>query len=158
MTVGVREGAQGRGVPTIGVMLRRWRTWGTRRRVEELIRGGVGVSERAWRASPGRDAAGLAAEVAAWAREEMAGMRRPFGVDQVALALAWRDGRGRVFCSASLGVMRPGAFYDGTAEQRLAEAFAGALGLAEGREAEVLAALVRLGDLAFELQGAARAA
>ncbi len=158
MTVVGGEGAQARGVSTIGVMLRRWRSWGTRRRVEELIRGGVGVSERAWRCDGGADPARLAAEVAMWAREEMAGMRRPFGVDQVALALAWRDGRGRVVCSASLGVMRPVAFYDGSAEGQLKEAFGSALGLTDGSETEVLAALVRLGDLAYELQGEARAA
>jgi uncharacterized protein YaiE (UPF0345 family) len=88
----------------------------------------------------------------------MARMRRPFGVDHVALALACRDGRGRVTCSASLGVVRPGAFYDGTAEARLAQALEGALGMGPDGGVEVQVALLRLGDLAFELQGGAQAA
>jgi hypothetical protein len=126
--------------------------------VEELIRAGVGVSERTWRLAGEGDGRTLAREMAGWARDEMATMRRPFGVDHVALALACRDDRGRVFCSASLGVVRPAAFYEGDAEARLAEALEGAWRLAEGGEAEVLAALLRLGDIAFELHGEPRAA
>ncbi|PFG74029.1 hypothetical protein [Tepidiforma thermophila] len=124
----------------------------------QLIREGVGVSERTWTVERLEDSTDLAVRVAAWAREEMATMRRPFGVDHVAVALACRDGGGRVFASASLGVVRPGAFYGGEAEARLAEALEGALRLAPGGRAEVLVALVRLGDLAFELQGAQQAA
>jgi len=126
--------------------------------VAQLIRDGVGVSERTWTVEGPGMGADLAGRVAAWAREEMATMRRPFGVDHVALALACRDGAGRVFASASLGVVRPDAFYGGDAEARLAEALEGALRLAPGGRAEVLVALVRLGDLAFELQGAQQAA
>lgn len=145
-------------MPTIGVMLARWRHWGTRRRVEALIREGVGVSERTWRVEGEAEAAGLTAEVVAWAREAMGEMRRPLGVDHVVLALGLCDRRGRVVCSASFGVMRPGAFYDGSAEARVAEAVDGALRMVPAGGAEMLAALLRLGDLAFELQGAARAA
>ncbi len=99
----------------------------------------------------------LADAIAAWAREEMAGMRRPGGIDQVVLALACRDGSGRVVCSASLGVVRPGAFYDGTAAAELAAALAAGRELA-GPAGEVLVALLRLGELAFELQGGQAAA
>lgn len=140
------------------MMLARWRRWGTRRRVEALIRGGVGVSERVWLVGGAEEGSRLAEEIGAWARAEMAGMRRPFGVDHVALALACRDAAGRVRCSASLGVVRPGAFYDGSAEGRLAVALEAALGMAPSGGLEVQVALLRLGDLAFELQGGLQAA
>lgn len=84
-------------------------------------------------------------------------MRRPGGIDQVVMALACRDGAGRVVCSASLGVVRPGAFYDGTAEAELTDALAAARAVA-GEDGEVLVALLRLGDLAYRLQGGRAAA
>ncbi len=86
-----------------------------------------------------------------WVRGQMGEMRRPYGIDHVALALACRDTSGTVVCSNSMGVVRPESFYS-EAGARSVEGF-----LADARRAagpgpvEVVGALLSLGDLAFEL-------
>ncbi|MEO8541106.1 MAG: hypothetical protein ABI577_15295, partial [bacterium] len=64
----------------------------THRKVEQLIRHGVGVREATWpledHAEPATEA--LVADVIEWVRSSMGEMRRPYGIDHVALALAAR--------------------------------------------------------------------
>ena len=118
----------------------------TRRRLANLIGDGVGVHRRSWRGSE-RSADGLLQ----WVRDGMAGMRRPNGINQVALALACRDTEGALRRSSSLGVVPPAAFYGGRGEDGL-RAFLVEVGeLPAEDQAEVSAALVCLGDLAFAL-------
>jgi hypothetical protein len=126
----------------------------TTRRVERLIRDGVGVREAVWQVEGLGEAEAdvqLAAEMVSWVRRQMGEMRRPYGIDHVALALACRDASGTVVCSNSLGVVRPESFYS-EAGQRSVEGF-----LADARRAagegplELVGALLSLGDIAFEL-------
>ncbi|MCC6382093.1 MAG: hypothetical protein IT304_06255 [Dehalococcoidia bacterium] len=125
----------------------------TRRRVERLIRQGVGVREAAWQLpiddTDNRQA--LVEQILAWVRDSMAAMRRPYGIDQVALALACRDAAGRVVCSNSFGVVHPALFYGAEGADRIASFFGdlGAVPLASRHE--VVGALLSLGDIAYEL-------
>lgn len=130
----------------------------THRKVERLIRDGVGVREACWRLDEGRagqDTDALVDGVITWVRGAMSSMRRPYGIDHVALALAARDDSGKVLCSNSLGVLRPGSFYgdEGAAQVR---AFLGdAHRVMNGRGGEMIGALLSLGDIAFELNAKA---
>jgi hypothetical protein len=126
----------------------------TTRRVERLIRDGVGVREAVWQVEGAGDSNGdaqLVAEMVSWIRLQMGEMRRPYGIDHVALALACRDASGAVVCSNSLGVVRPESFY-GEAGAHSVEGF-----LLDARRAagdgpiELVGALLSLGDIAFEL-------
>lgn len=93
----------------------------------------------------------LAADMVAWVRREMGGMRRPYGIDHVALALACRDASGAIVCSNSLGVVRPESFYSESGELRLREFLGDARRASADGPVEVVAALLSLGDIAFEL-------
>lgn len=93
----------------------------------------------------------LAADMVAWVRREMGAMRRPYGIDHVALALACRDSSGEIVCSNSLGVVRPESFYSENGELRLREFLGDARRAAIEGPVEVVAALLSLGDIAFEL-------
>lgn len=129
----------------------------THRRVARLIRDGVGVREASWPLPPLADCRGddIAREVVAWVRQEMGGMRRPYGIDHVALALACKDGRGRVVCSSSLGVVRPTSFYSPEGSAGV-EAFLGdARRIIGDGPGEMVGALLSLGDIAFELDSRA---
>lgn len=155
--------ARGRGgaagvVPTIGVMLARIRRLQVQRNVARMIREGVGVSEGRWVLRSAEEASVLAAAMAGWVRGEMVGMRRPRGIDQVVLALACRDADGAVVCSGSFGVVRPGLFYEETGERKLREFLEGAARVVGPGEGEVLAALLRLGEIAYALEEGAAAA
>jgi hypothetical protein len=125
-----------------------------------LIEGGVGIREGQWRMTEPGDAparAELAEDVAGWVRCAMGEMRRPYGIDHVALALACRDEGGAVVTSTSLGVIRPGSFYGADGITRIAGFLDDVERLRRGAPMHIAGALLSLGDLAFEL-GAARAA
>ncbi|MGE0599833.1 MAG: hypothetical protein AB7J35_10820 [Dehalococcoidia bacterium] len=125
----------------------------THRKVERLIRDGVGVHEACWRleSDHSENADALVEDVVAWVRSAMGHMRRPYGIDHIALALAARDDSGRVICSNSLGVLRPASFYEaeGPAQVR---AFLGDAGrVLNGNSGDMIGALLSLGDIAYEL-------
>lgn len=137
-----------------------FRSQSTRHQIERLIRDGVGVREAAWPV-PGHAGApapeALVGPIVQWVRESMAAMRRPYGIDHVALALACRDGDGRVVCSNSFGVVQPATFYQDDGPERVA-AFIGDLSaVPPGSRREIVGALLSLGDIAYEL-GVPRAA
>jgi hypothetical protein len=131
------------------------------RRVERLIREGIGVREARWEvelpAAP-NDAHVIAQTIVDWVRLSMGHMRRPYGIDHVALALAARDPGGRMVCSTSLGVLRPLSFYgEGPAAE--VAAFLGDVARAcPAGPVELVGALLSLGDIAFELNGREAAA
>lgn len=128
----------------------------TQQRVERLIRDGVGVREAAWELHPDHHSrASVAAEIRDWVQKVMADMRRPYGIDHVALALAARDDRGSVLCTNSLGVVRPTSFYEDASVDRIAAFLDDAELAGSRRPVRISAALLSLGDLAFELNGAA---
>ena len=123
------------------------------RRVEQLIRRGVGIHEASWALPEPSDAAPpeLVEEIVGWVRRSMGEMRRPYGIDHVAFALACRDGSGTVLCSNSLGVIRPEIFYSATGADRVAAFFDDVRAVRERNPAEVVGALLSLGDLAYEI-------
>ncbi|MEX1102729.1 MAG: hypothetical protein WED87_00660, partial [Dehalococcoidia bacterium] len=82
-----------------------------KREVMRMIREGVGVHEASWDAPGVCPSEVLAEEIVAWIQDAMGEMRRPYGIDHVAVALACKDPGGRVVCSNSFGVLRPGEFY-----------------------------------------------
>ncbi len=131
-----------------------FRKLSTHRRVERLIRDGVGVREAAWTIDRLGDAeadASLAADMVAWVRRQMGEMRRPYGIDHVALALACRDASGRVVCSNSMGVVRPESFYSEAGATSVEGFLIDARNAAGEGPVEVVGALLSLGDIAFEL-------
>ena len=126
----------------------------TQSRVERLIREGVGVRETAWALPNLQDrgaADGLASEIVAWVRDGMGRMRRPYGIDHVALALACRDGAGEVLCSNSLGVVRPSTFYQEEGMAGIAAFFDDLRAIAVPGGSQVIGALLSLGDIAYRL-------
>jgi hypothetical protein len=122
----------------------------TRDTVEQLIRRGVGVREASWEftADGGRE---LLDSIVEWLQAAMGEMRRPYGLDQVAVALACRDGEGRVLCSNSLGVLRPGAFYGESGSDRIAAFLDDVKSVPRGQRHEIVGAVLSLGDIAHEM-------
>lgn len=146
--------ARGGRVETHGVMLS-FRKFSSRRRVERLIRDGVGLHESSWSiplhaGGPSRQV--LTEDIVAWVRGAMAEMRRPNGIDQVALALACRDVDGRVVCSNAFGVVRPSVFYGEDGPERVAAFLDDVESVPAERRGEIVGALLSLGDIAYELR------
>ena len=93
----------------------------------------------------------LVDDVITWVRDAMGAMRRPYGIDHVALALAARDDGGRVVCSNSLGVLRPASFYAEEGPRQVRAFLGDAARAMDGQPGEMVGALLSLGDIAFEL-------
>lgn len=123
------------------------------RRVEQLIRRGVGIHEASWALPAPADVAPaeLVEEIVSWVRRSMGEMRRPYGIDHVAFALACRDRSGTVLCSNSLGVIRPEVFYSAAGAGRVAAFFDDVRAVRDRNPDEVVGALLSLGDLAYEI-------
>jgi hypothetical protein len=95
-----------------------------RRRVEDSIRRGTGLSKGEWLLDrtplSDEDIAQVNGEILDWCRERIAETRRPYGIDQMALAVACAVPGGRPLASASFGVFRPVEFYsDGGVADRV---------------------------------------
>ncbi len=140
----------------LGSLLDRFRPDPLRARVEASIRRGTGLSRREWLlgSDPLTPATmqQLSDEVVEWCRERMSASRRPYGIDQMALAVACAHPGGEPLASTTFGVFRPVEFYvaDGIAA-RLQE-YLHALPLADlNRRDEPIrfaAALFSWGDVA----------
>lgn len=105
-------------------LFQRIRTEPLRRRVEASIHEGTGLSKGEWvlTALPFEDAQinELSDQMTEWCRQRMAESRRPYGIDQMALAVACAVPGGQPLASASFGVFRPVEFYvDGGVADRL---------------------------------------
>lgn len=110
----------------LGSLLDQFRPDPLRARVEASIRRGTGLSRKEWLLGPEPLTPAvmqqLADEMGEWCRERMAAARRPYGIDQVALAVACAEPGGEPLSSTTFGVFRPVDFYvaDGI-ESRLQE-------------------------------------
>ncbi len=96
-----------------------------RRRVEASIKRGTGLSKSEWLLTElpfdDDDINQLNDDMVGWCQERIAESRRPYGIDQMALAVACAVPGGRPLASASFGVFRPVEFYaDGGVADRLA--------------------------------------
>ena len=96
-------------------LFRRLRHDTLRTRVEDSIKRGTGLSKSEWLLtdSPFDDADidDLTQEMIGWCQQRIAESRRPYGIDQMALAVACAVPGGRPLASASFGVFRPVEFY-----------------------------------------------
>jgi hypothetical protein len=127
----------------------------SRRKLTGLIRKGVGMSECTWQ-MPAQDSGiatdVLGAEILGWVQRSMGEMRRPYGVNQVVLALACRDADGQVQCTNASGVQRPETFYGEEGRARVLAFLADVESVAPQQRTEIVGALLSLGDLAYALQ------
>lgn len=99
----------------LGKLFERFRPPTVRAQVESAIRRGTGLHRNEWEIA-GPDGASdalavIAEEMVAWCREEMSRTRRPYGIDQLALAVACAREGGPVVSSETFGVFRPVDFY-----------------------------------------------
>ena len=135
-------------------MIVSFRKAAARRKVTRLIRDGVGVRERSWQFQDLEEGKrdDIAVELLTWVRSSMGAMRRPYGVDHVALALACRDSKGKLLCTNALGVRRPEHFYADGAEDRVLAFFADAVAAGSRGPGEIVAALLSLGDIAYAME------
>jgi hypothetical protein len=91
--------------------------------VEQSISRGTGLRKGEWVIDGETiDATVIAAtteEMLQWCRDRIAETRRPYGIDQMALAVACAEPGGTAVASASFGVFRPVEFYqeDGIADR-----------------------------------------
>lgn len=127
-----------------------------RARVEAALQRGTGLHRGEWlREALPLDPAALkdvADDISAWCREQMSASRRPYGIDQMALAVACAEPGGAPLASKTFGVFRPVEFYrEGGVAEHLAE-FIGAVDLervnASPRGVRFAAALFSWGEVA----------
>ena len=114
----------------LSALLRRFRPDPLRARVEDSIRRGTGLSKQEWLLgddplTPG-DIEVLAEQMLAWCRGRIAATKRPYGIDQMALAIACAEPGGQPIASTTFGVFRPIEFYeDAGVEERVRAYLAG---------------------------------
>ena len=110
----------------LDALLRRFRPDPLRTRVEASIRRGTGLSRQEWMLGPaplaGPDMDQLGAGIVTWCQDRLAETRRPYGIDQMALAIACAVPGGAPLASTTFGVFRPVEFYvEGGVAERVAE-------------------------------------
>ena len=117
----------------LSALLRRFRPDPLRTRVEDSIRRGTGLSKQEWLLSTaplGReDIEQLADQVITWARARIAASRRPYGIDQMALAIACAEPGGQPIASTTFGVFRPVEFYEESGVEERVRTYLSALPL-----------------------------
>lgn len=100
----------------LSALLRRFRPDPLRARVEDSIRRGTGLSKQEWLLGDEPlardDLDHLTEQVIEWCRGRLAATRRPYGIDQMALAIACAEPGGLPLSSTTFGVFRPIEFYE----------------------------------------------
>jgi hypothetical protein len=107
-------------------LLARFRPDPLRARVEASVQRGTGLHKGEWlrEALPfsAEELAAVSEEIVAWCQERMAASRKPYGIDQMALAVACAEPGGVPLASKTFGVFRPADFYqDEGVAQRVTE-------------------------------------
>lgn len=86
-----------------------------RAQVEQSIQAGTGLRQHEWMFEAGphgpRDVAALSEAMAEWCRDQIRETRRPYGIDQLTLAVACAEPGGESIASATFGLFRPVDFY-----------------------------------------------
>jgi len=140
----------------LSALLRRFRPDPLRARVEDSIRRGTGLSKQEWLLGDEplapRDIEQLADQIVTWCRGRIAATRRPYGIDQMALAIACAEPGGQPIASTTFGVFRPVEFYEESGVEERVRAYLAELPLeALNRRAggiRFAAALFSWGDVA----------
>ena len=139
-------------------LLARFQPDSLRDRVEDSIRRGTGLRRGEWLRddSPLDEAAieRVTDELLEWCREQIASTRRPYGIDQLALAVACAVPGDQPIASQTFGVFRPVEFYaEGGVAERVAS-FMRSVRVEElnrrGTAIRFAAALFSWGDVARE--------
>ena len=137
-------------------LISRFRPDPLRSRVEASIREGTGLFKHEWLLEDvpleRTDLQRLSEEIVTWCRGRISRTRRPYGVDQLAVAVACAVPGGRPIASTTFGVFRAAEFYvEGGISQRI-EGFLHSLPLDElNEQAEPIrfaVALFSWGDVA----------
>lgn len=107
-------------------LLGRFQPVSLRARVEASIDRGTGLHRGEWLVEDrpiDREALDrVTDEMLEWCRERIAETRRPYGIDQLALAVACAEPGGSPLASQTFGVFRPVEFYeDGGVAERVAD-------------------------------------
>ena len=119
----------------LSTLLRRFRPDPLRARVEESIKRGTGLSKQEWLLGeeplgPG-DIDHLAQQLVEWCPGRIAATRRPYGIDQMALAIACAEPGGQPLASTTFGVFRPIEFYEADGVEQQVRAYLAGLPLDE---------------------------
>lgn len=106
-------------------MLNRFRSEPLRDQVEDSIQQGTGLRKGEWLlvdgASSAEQVASVGESIVTWCREQISTTRRPYGFDQMALAVACAAPGGATIASATFGVFLPVDFYtEGGVSERVA--------------------------------------
>jgi hypothetical protein len=151
------NGCTGEPAVTLTIPLRRhMRRRTLARRIEANIRAGIGLYGQEWvldqfPVAP-RALSDLAEKITTWCAETMATTRRPYGIDQMALALAGAHPGSEPMASAGVSVFRPLEFYQpGGQRERIAD-FVASLDVEQlnrtARPVRIAATLFSWGDVA----------
>ncbi len=140
----------------LSALLRRFRPDPLRARVEDSIRRGTGLSKHEWLLGDAplvtADIEALADQVIEWCRARIAATRRPYGIDQMALAIACAEPGGQPLASTTFGVFRPIEFYEESGVEQRIRAYLVGLPLEQlnrrAGEIRFAAALFSWGDIA----------
>jgi len=96
-------------------LFNRSRTALVRAQVERSIQAGTGLRQREWMLEAGphgaQGVAALAESMSDWCRDQIRETRRPYGIDQLTLAVACAAPGGESIASATFGLFRPVDFY-----------------------------------------------
>ena len=106
--------------------LRRLRPDPLRAQVEASIKSGTGLRKGEWLLTempPDAERVDtLASDVVEWCQSQIGETRRPYGIDQLALAVACAEPGGDAISSATFGIFRPVDFYrDGGVGERVSD-------------------------------------
>jgi hypothetical protein len=106
--------------------LRRLRRDPLRAQVEASIKSGTGLRKGEWLLTempPDAERVdSLASDVVDWCQSQIGDTRRPYGIDQLALAVACAEPGGDAISSATFGIFRPVDFYrEGGVAERVSE-------------------------------------
>jgi len=106
--------------------LRRLRPDPLRAQVEASIKSGTGLRKGEWLLTEmppeAEHVESLASEVVDWCQSQIGETRRPYGIDQLALAVACAEPGGAAITSATFGVFRPVDFYrEGGVSERVSD-------------------------------------
>lgn len=117
----------------LSALLRRFRPDPLRARVEDSIRRGTGLAKQEWLLGDEplgpADIEQLAEQIIEWCRGRIAATRRPYGIDQMALAIACAEPGGQPIASTTFGVFRPIEFYAENGVEHQIRAYLGGLSL-----------------------------
>jgi len=93
-------------------LVRRLRKGSMESKVRDAVEAGIGLYNTCWALGDAFFVENAHAVILEWCREQMAEMRRPYGLDYVTLALTLLGEENEESARFSFGVLRPSDFYE----------------------------------------------